>query len=58
MTFQQWLDSKSIDIQSLEPEMARSLRSRFEAEQEPPASVLVVPSDCLWPARAIWQPVH
>ena len=59
MDFQQWLIDQDIDAQTLEPVLERSLRSRFEAEQEPPACVLVVVGDlCQWPARAIWQPVH
>lgn len=54
MTFQEWLETRDIDCQTLTIELQRSLRARWEAEfppAAPPAEKLVQPSDCQWPQR-------
>lgn len=58
MSFEQFLESRDIDIQSIEPEMLAALQSQFEAEQErlKPAPLLIVPADCSWPQRGHWTP--
>ena len=58
ITFTQWLEQRCIDCQELTPELEAALQSQFDAELERqrPAPLLVVPSDCQWPARGHWQP--
>lgn len=65
MSFQQFLESRDIDIQSIEPEMLAALQMQFEREPKrsdsvsllaPVAEVLVLPVDCSWPQRGHWQP--
>jgi len=62
MTFNEWLLSQNIDVQTLEPDLADCLRLRFEQETapepEPATTVLVQPSDCQWPARVYRIPVN
>ena len=57
MNFQQWLAKRGIDCQVLQPNLLAALQSQFESDcqrQVPVAEVLVMPSDCLWPARGYW----
>lgn len=57
MSFEQWLQSRDIDYQTLTPELQTALQSQFNAEQPrraPVANTLVLPADCLWPARGYW----
>lgn len=59
ITFTQFLEQRCIDCQELTPELHASLMAQYEAEQQrlAPVDVLVVPSDCQWPARGYWTPV-
>jgi hypothetical protein len=57
MSFSDWLLARDIDIQQLEPDIEAALRRQYEAETSEPDSVLVLPSDCQWPARAYWVAV-
>ncbi len=57
MTFSDFLESRSIDCQELAPELLTALQSQYAAEYppEPPqADILIVPSECQWPARGFW----
>ena len=60
MNFSQWLESKNIDCQRLEPEMHVALLDKYEREtkRQSPVAVLVVPVDCSWPSRAHWIPTE
>ncbi len=56
MDFQTWLASR-IDCETLTPELERTLRAEWEAQQPaPPADILLVPVECRWPARGYWTP--
>ena len=60
MSFEQWLHSRNIDCQTLTPELQAALQSQFAREQQrqtPVANTLVLPADCLWPARGYWVEV-
>lgn len=60
MMTSEWLESRGIDCQTLTPELHAALQSQYDAEVQrlaPVAEVLVVPSDCHWPARGYWTPV-
>ncbi len=49
--FQTWLAHR-IDAQSLTPELERTLRAEWEAQQPvPQADILLVPVECRWPQR-------
>lgn len=59
MSFDQWLQSRDIDCQTLTPELQAALQSQFDREQQrltPVCEVLVLPADCLWPQRGYWTP--
>lgn len=58
MSFQEWREQQDLDIQSAEPELLALWQSQYALEQERqrPVPVLVVPSDCQWPARGYWTP--
>ena len=57
---QTWLDANGIDIQTIEPEIEKSLLARFEAEQQvapKPVTEAIVLSDD-WPRRTYRQPTQ
>lgn len=58
MMTSEWLESRGIDCHTLTPELEAALQSQYDAEQErqKPVPLLVVPSDCQWPARGYWTP--
>ena len=60
MDFAQFLDANGIDIQTIEPEIEKSLLARFEAEQQvapkPVAEAIVLSDD--WPRRTYRQPTQ
>ena len=54
MSFQEWLDARNIDCETLTPELLAALQSQYEREcrrLEPPAEVLIQPVDCQSPQR-------
>ncbi len=58
-TWQQWLDARNIDIDSMTAELEAALQSQYQADcqrVEPVSEVLVVPMNCSWPARCFWIP--
>ncbi|QDV23036.1 hypothetical protein [Aureliella helgolandensis] len=57
MTFIQWLESRNIDCLELTAELEAALQSQWKAQfPVPTLERLIVPSDCLWPARGYWTP--
>lgn len=59
LTWQQWLESRDIDCQTLTPELEAALQSQYEADCQrlaPVGEKLVLPIDCSWPARCFWVP--
>lgn len=52
MTFQEWLDARFIDVQSLTPELKTALVAQWVNETlpiEPPQSLVVIADDECWP---------
>ena len=46
LTWQQWLESRNIDIDTMTVELEAALQSQYEADCAPIAEVLVSSADC------------